>query len=363
MPSIRAKITAAKIRPASSGTNSSSSTGIKKAITTTTKTNESSSQNEAELSEEGVETTDEVTANEKTATEKKKNLEKILKRGLGTDKKTKEDPKEKTDQEVNKEWNKNPNVKENESRFDDARKKGLQETLKYDKESIADRYSQLERPGSNSNDSGISKLSDSQSPARNNSNGNSASYPTASLGTRAPSGNGASAGVYSGSAAVYPNQQHHHGSGVTTRPINNDGTPSQTHHDSTLEKLFVNKSVEGKNIGFSSEEAAARAGDFITSNGSFQNVRVNGSELTVSGFNPNLDHEVHQAYGDFIANEFAAGNISQLSFLGVDENYLGDLSSAINERAQELGNDNLNIGSNCANGVCQVDIANETSLA
>jgi hypothetical protein len=353
---------------------------IKKAISDSKEATTENKSDDTEINqEEGQGANQE--AKQETETEKKKNLDRLLKRGLTSKTAENKDSKKDTDKKnTNKEWQENSKAKEGEekSRFQRAREQGFQDELRNDKDSIAKKYPGIERPGAGSRSGGGSQ----QQQQNQNSNGGAGNSGNGGVGGNsgvsrlAQQSNGGS-GSSNGSGGLVNNQrfsqttpgfrqnQNFGNNGfVNQRPNNNLGNrfndlkpiDEAPNTRTAFKSLFANNQVSGKEIHAKSVDDANRIASSLRKIGAFENVETNGSSINVSGFNKLQSDDAHKAHGQVLGKEFLQGNISGFSFNDLDPETASTLQGLLSERADQLGSTNHNINSSCDDGVCHVNV-------
>ena len=308
-----------------------------------------------------------------TELEKKKNLDKLLNRGLAikkgekTEKETeaKAAPDKDTNKEIDKEWTKNSSAKDDadKSRFEKAREDGLQDQLKYDKDSIAKKYLGLDRPGASGSPSSEAKASGSGSINNtNNSNDNSNFNNGNNLGTGGSQGNSGNYGVSKLSDNSHNHVQSRHNfndCGSVTRP--DPGHLDHSHKAHTaFESLYTEGHIKGNMIQTGSSEDAQRITAGLRGLGVFDSIQQEGNSIRLSGFNSEKSHDIHEAQRNILGQEFLAGRITHFDFEGVNESVAGDLTKMLEGKAQAIGSTQHSIDSNCDEGVCKVSLGQKT---
>lgn len=380
----------------------SNSGPIKKAITSAKPSDETDSTGKDEaLEKNSLQNEAQESVKNETELEKKKNLDKLLSRGLSikkgekTEKETeaKAAPDKDTNKEIDKEWTKNSSAKDDgeKSRFDKAREDGLQDQLKNDKDSIAKKYPGLDRPGASGSPSSEAKAPGSGSINNtNNSNDNSNFNNGNNLGTGGTQGNSGNSGVSmlsdnshnhaqprhnfnDGGSVIRPD--HHHGPGGGGIGLNdfhrdngNSGVnrPDLGHSDhshrvhNAFESLYTEGHIKGNVIQTGSNEDAQRITAGLRGLGVFDSIQQEGNSIRLSGFNSEKSHDIHEAQRNILGQEFLAGRITHFDFEGVNESVAGDLTKMLEGKAQAIGSTQHSIDSNCDEGVCKVSLGQKT---
>ncbi len=336
-----------------------------------------------------------------TEIEKKKNLDKLLNRGLAIkkDEKTEKEtdakaaPGKDTNKEIDKEWTKNSSAKDDadKSRFEKAREDGLQDQLKYDKDSIAKKYPGLDRPGASGSPSSEAKASGSGSSNNtNNSNDNSNFNNGNNLGTGGSQGNSGNSGVSKLSDNSHNHVQPRHNlndGGSVMRPDLNQGPrgggfghndfprdngnsnvnrPDLGHLDhshkahTAFESLYTEGHIKGNMIQTGSSEDAQRITAGLRGLGVFDSIQQEGNSIRLSGFNSGISHDIHEAQRNILGQEFLAGRITNFNFEGVNESVAANLTKMLESKAQAIGSTQHSIGSDCSDGVCRVSLGQKT---
>ena len=396
------KIRASSPKVASKLGSDSTGSGIKKAIDTTKPSQEAeANQNNEELEQDLIENETEVQVKEETELEKKNNLDKLLKRGLTT-KEGKTDENKKIDKEagkeIDKEWLDNSSAKEKDGKRTDILTDGdaLKDVLKNDKDSIAKKYPGIDRPGPSSSGSpkaeakpqagdnnvngssgGSGNGSDGNSSLNNGgnsgSNGNGSGSSISKLsdgGSSNNSHNHSNSGSFNGGNTIdIPNPNNGQGGGARDFPRNDNNGGGNIHQPgdhghsgdahvahTKFEALYTEGHLQGKVIQASSSQEAQRITAALKDIGAFKEIQQNGNSIRLSGFNAELSHDIHEAHGKIIGDEFQSGNIDKVSFEGVKENIAGNLTSMLETKANEIGSTDHNIASNCKDGTCEVSV-------
>lgn len=372
---------------------------IKKAITSAKPNEESDSTGKDEVLEKNsLQNEAQENVKKETELEKKKNLDKLLSRGLAikkgekTERETEpKDTKDKdSNKDIDKEWTKNSSANDDgeKSRFEKAREGGLQDQLKNDKDSIAKKYPGLDRPGASGSPSSESKSLNSGSSNGNSSNDNSNFNNGNNFGNSGFQGSSNNSGI----SKLSENSHNHNqvqprnnfgDGGSVTRPDLNFGPrgggfghndfprdngrgdvngPDQGHSDhshkahNAFESLYTQGHIKENVIQTGSSEDAQRITAGLRGLGVFDNIRQEGNSIRLSGFNSEKSHDIHEAQRNILGQEFLAGRITNFDFESVASN----LTKMLESKAQAIGSTQHNIESNCDDGVCKVSLGQKT---